>query len=159
MQLRHDLHLQETIDTSTPAGRLFFTMIAAMAQWEREEIADRVKASVVIRAKLGKSINGRAPYGYQWKDKKLVPHPEEAPIRLKAYELFPATSPQRDGGQASECRPDTAPATGSIWRDTQVARVLTDLSAKGIYFFNRGKKHGDWKQTLKPESRVGQGCL
>ena len=149
------ISLQETIDTSTPAGRLFFTMIAAMAQWEREEIADRVKASVSVRAKLGKSINGRAPYGYEWKDRKLVPHPEEAPVRRKAFELF--LQHRRKGTVAKHLNAaGYRTREGGNWRDMQVTRVLVDTSAKGTYYFNRTTKHGHRRSFEKPESEWGQ---
>ena len=85
---KHDadlISLSEAIDTSTAGGRMFFHLLGVFAQWEREEITERVNASVLTRAKLGKSINGTSPYGYVWKDRKLVIKPEEAAIRRKAY--------------------------------------------------------------------------
>lgn len=57
--------LSEQIDTSTPDGEYFFTLRAGGAQYERRVIAARIKASIPIRAQLGKRIGPQAPYGYR----------------------------------------------------------------------------------------------
>jgi site-specific DNA recombinase len=147
--------LNESIDTSTAGGRMFFHLLGVFAQWEREEITERVNASVAIRAKLGQPINGQAPYGYQWVDKKLVPHPNEAPIRAKAYELF---RQHRRKGTVAKLLNASGYRTRQQkpWTDVHVRRVLIETSAKGVYFFNRVRKNGDWKSVEKPESEWGK---
>src|SRR5581483_3951654 len=146
--------LSEAIDTTTAGGRMFFHLLGVFAQWEREEIAERVNASVLTRAKMGKSINGQAPYGYRWVDRSLVVHPEEAPIRRKAYELF---LQYRRKGKVAKLLNQSGYRTrnGAAWQDVTVARLLTDPSAKGTYYFNRFRQLGPWKSELKPESEWG----
>ena len=62
--------LRESIDLTTPGGRLQTTMLIALAQHEREVTSCRVKEKVAWRAEKGFPI-GPPPIGYVMKEKRF----------------------------------------------------------------------------------------
>lgn len=82
--------LNESMDTSTPLGRLMLGILSAFAQLERENIKERTRMGMKERVKAGYwRGGGRVPFGYDYDAENgiLVPN-SDAELVKKTYELY-----------------------------------------------------------------------
>ncbi|MED3888261.1 recombinase family protein [Priestia aryabhattai] len=77
----------EVYDTTSAMGRLFITLVAAIAQWERENLGERVRLGMEKKTKLGKWKGGTPPYGYKIENKQLVINEDEQDVVKTVFEL------------------------------------------------------------------------
>lgn len=69
----------EVFDTTSATGRLFITLIATLAQWERETIAERVHMGMLKKVENGERNGAKAPFGYDSETGgRLIKNNEEA---------------------------------------------------------------------------------
>lgn len=70
--------IQDSINTSTAAGRLVLNVLGSVAQWEREAIGERTSAAMQVKKSRGELV-GAVPFGFNLGEdgRTLQPNEEE----------------------------------------------------------------------------------
>src|SRR5882757_7849673 len=78
---------KESLDTSTPQGTFVMHMFAALAQLERDVIAQRTTDALAERGKRDGEKGGRLPYGYKRTEQGIIIDKQEAKIVRRIFRL------------------------------------------------------------------------
>lgn len=135
--------ISETMDTSTPMGRLMLGILSAFAQLERENIRLRTRMGMKERVKSGLWMGGgRIPFGYDY-DKEngiLVPNKDAEKVK-QVYKLYiEGKSPQ-----------EIANLLGLKY-DKLAIQILTRKSNYGIIEYNGEEYQGKHEPIISKET-------
>lgn len=126
----------EVYDTTNAMGRLFITLVAALAQWERENLGERVKMGMEQKAKEGKWVINLPPIGFDLEKDFLKINKKEAAIVTEIYQLY--LSGQYGMGKIARLlnTRNITTKSGSRWTDTTIKYVLTNKIYIGTMRYN-----------------------
>lgn len=143
--------LNESMDTSTPMGRLMLGILSAFAQLERENIRLRTRMGMKERVKAGLWMGGgRVPFGYDYDKEKgiLIPNKDAEKVR-QIYKLYiEGKSPQ-----------EIANILGLKY-DRLVYQILTRKSNYGIIEYNGEEYQGKHEPIISKETYdIAMRCM
>lgn len=78
----------ESYDTTTAMGRLLINIVGSLAQWERENLAERTKMGQVEMTRQGRWSGGRPAFGYRYEDGQLIVDEKQAEIVREMFERY-----------------------------------------------------------------------
>lgn len=121
----------EPYDTSQAMGKLFITIVAALAEWEVDNLSERVKMALEEKVQSGERV-GNIPYGFDLsKDEKLIKNEKQAHVVLDMIDKFKS-------GMSSRALADYLNKTNNdrIWHPQGVIRVLSNPALYGSTRWN-----------------------
>jgi DNA invertase Pin-like site-specific DNA recombinase len=78
----------QSFNTTTSMGRLTLNVLLSFAQFEREVTGERIRDKIAASKRKGMWMGGNIPLGYDLKNRKLVPNPEEAAVIQAIFETY-----------------------------------------------------------------------
>lgn len=117
--------LSEKIDTTSAAGKMVFRLLAVMAEFEHDQIVERVKWGMDYKKSQGKKV-GTIPYGYYVDEdgETLIPNATEQAVVATIHQYRNAGLSLRTIVSRLEARGFKA-RTGQPLQLTQVARIVS----------------------------------
>lgn len=127
----------EVYDTTTAMGRMFITIVAAMAQWERENLAERVRMGMQEKARQGKWAVSTAPFGYDIDraTDTLVINQQEAVTVRKIYDMY-LSGTGMNKIALSLNNQGILTKSGAAWTSNKVKYILTNPIYIGTMRYN-----------------------
>jgi site-specific DNA recombinase len=90
------ISMTESFDTATPAGKMMISILSMFAQFEREQIRERMQLGKNARAKTGAWMgSAKIPRGYDYINGELQIYLPEAKQIQEAYDLLLRGAPLR----------------------------------------------------------------
>lgn len=117
------------VDTSTPTGKMILTVMASVAELERNTIRERTQSGKQKAKESPNYFEGIPPYGYQAVDGKLEPNDKEQEV------IMVIKNHKRSGkslGQIAKFLNDNgiSPRRGKAWYATTVKNVLDAMKKR-----------------------------
>lgn len=110
--------------TGNGISKVFFTIIAAFAEFERDRIAERISEVKANERKKGRYLGGSVPFGFRVVDGKLVPEQVEQDVVLRVQEL-------RRAGKSLRAIADSVSAPARRISHMTVKRILEEVNHYG----------------------------
>lgn len=150
----------EVYDTTTATGRLFITLVAALAQWERENLAERVYFGMEEMASQGKRPGGTVCYGYKTiGNGNLVPDEVQSRVVQKIFDMYEKNQGIRPIQLYLES--EKVPPPKKHWSTTTINYILRNPFYIGKLRWNlrkrgKGKTHNEMIVPGKHEPIISE---
>lgn len=121
----------EPYDTSTAMGKLFITIVAALAEWETDNLSERVKMALEEKVSGGERVGG-IPFGFDLSDNEKLVANDKAPVVI---DLIDKIKKGMSASQAANYLTKTN-TDKTEWHPTAVLRILRNPALYGATRWN-----------------------